>query len=547
MVDSISSLFLAFFEGLVLIISPCILPVLPIILSASMQGSKQYKPVGIVVGFILSFTIFTFFSRKLVQLAEIDLTIVRNTSLMLLILFACIMFSNYLTEKFEWLTQRFANLGVTRKDYSRFEFINGVAFGALVGLIWTPCAGPILAAVILQTVLQQTDFKGFLLILAFGIGAGIPMLLIATFGNKMITGLQFFKQHSTLLRKTLAAIIMLTVVYIAFGNPLPATVAPSQNINQNRLVDGLPTPYPAPQITGIDQWLNSTPLTIAQLQGKVILIDFWAYSCINCIRTLPYAKDWYGKYHNQGFVLIGVHTPEFDFESKTMNVATAIKKYGITYPVALDNQWQTWTNFHNQYWPAHYLIDQHGNVVYTHFGEGDYDITENNIRFLLGINKPQTTSPIKAEIAGKHVSPETYLGYQRLMNFASPEAVVHAKSNHYTYPHSLSADAWALQGAWTIQAQKITASAPHAAIKIHFQGKKVFAVMGTQFNIPIKVQVLLNGKPIAGDKGQDTAPGSMLVTQHDLYRLIELQQGSAGVLELIADKPGLEVYTFTFG
>lgn len=544
--ESFSTIILAFFEGFALIISPCILPILPIILSGSLANRSKSKPFGIVLGFILSFTFFTYFSRKLVQISGIDLDIIRYVSLGLLVVFAVIMLSDALTARFEWLTQRFSNLGIAQQDYSRFEFMNGVAFGCLVGVIWTPCAGPILAAVILQTVLQQSDWMGLLVVLAFGVGAGLPMLLIALLGTQIMAKLTFFKRHGHKLRKGLGLIILLTVAYIVFGNPLPERFNSLQNINQNRLVDPLYKPYPAPALTGIEHWINSKPLELNQLRGDVVLIDFWAYSCINCVRTLPYLKDWYEKYHSKGFTIIGVQTPEFDFESKLSNVEAAVKKYGILYPVALDNQWLTWRNYNNHYWPAHYLIDTKGNIVYTHFGEGDYAVTENNIRFLLGINKPMEKDVASTTI-GYAQTPETYLGFERLTSYASPEIIVPNGTQSYTFPSEIPIDAWALQGKWTVQEQYITSAEARTSIKLHFRGKQVYAVMGSRSGKPIKVDVYLNGSKITNHPNQDTQQGTLLINEHDLYRILTLDKAGEGILELIAEDPGLEIYTFTFG
>lgn len=544
--DPVKTTILAFFEGLFLIFSPCILPVLPIILSSSLPNQNRLRPLGVITGFILSFTAFTYLSRKWVEIAGIDVDQLRHASLILLAIFACILFSDYLSNRFEWLTRRLANVGVPKSHFNRFEFINGLALGGLTGVIWTPCAGPILATVLLQTVLQQTDWSSFIVLLAFAVGAGLPMLLIALAGNKLVSKLHWFKQHGSLLRKILAIIILMNTAYIAFGNLLPDEFQDTQNINQNRLVEGLSRPYPAPALEGIQQWINSPPLTLASLKGKVVLIDFWTYSCINCVRTLPYIKSWYKKYADKGFTVIGVHTPEFAFESKADNVEAAVKKYDLHYPVAMDNKWLTWRNFNNAYWPAHYLIDKQGMVVYTHFGEGNYGLTENNIRFLLGINQAEKDL-VKSEPLTLTRTPETYVGYERMDNFSSPESLVPDSTGNYTYPDSLYKNEWALRGKWSIAAQHITAIEANASVKIYFQGQRVFAVMGTATQKPVKVTVLLNGEPVKDKNGQDTQLGTIEVKQHDLYRLVVLEQGGSGMLELTAEDAGLEIYAFTFG
>jgi thiol-disulfide isomerase/thioredoxin len=266
----------------------------------------------------------------------------------------------------------------------------------------------------------------------------------------------------------------------------------------------------------------------------VVLIDFWAYSCINCIRTFPALRTWYDRYHDKGLVIIGVHSPEFDFERDINNVKNAVEKDNLKFPVALDNQFATWKAYQNAYWPADYLIDKNGNVVYQHFGEGKYDITENNIRFLLGLKQGEMEKT--SETNDSNQTPETYLGYERQDQFQSPENIKKDVVSDYSYPQQLSQDGWALQGKWLIENQKITAMEKNAAIEIKFQARKVFAVMGVNSNKPITITVTLNNQK------------KMLVVQnHDLYTLIENPQEQIGTLEITTSEPGLQIYTFTFG
>ena len=535
MYTDITNIFLALIEGFGLIISPCILPVLPLILAGSLAGNKKHS-IGIVAGFVLAFALFTFFSRQLVILFATDLTIVRYISFGLLILFGLIMLSNKLGNSFARLTQKLADVGMKFSKNQEKGFVSGLLFGGLVGLIWTPCAGPILAAVIVQTIIQKTTLNSFLIILAFGIGAAIPMLLIALLGKKIMSRMQFFKVHSEMIRKILGMIIIASVFYMLYGESWSFSFKQSTNVTQDTLVHGLLRPYSAPNIQGIDQWINSPPLTIEQLKGKVVLIDFWAYSCINCIRTLPYLKDWYAKYHDKGFEIIGVHSPEFDFEKNVNNVKNAVSSNGIKYPVALDNQFVTWQNYNNHYWPAHYLIDKNGYVVYTHFGEGDYDITENNIRYLLGLNK--TSLPEVNETASFTETPETYLGYARMENYASPEAITYDQSAIYHFPETLKENQWALSGAWKVTAENVS-TGKESSIKIHFNARKAFVVMGSGTGFSIPVKIFLNDKLVEN--------GNISVMSHKLYEAVVLESVSSGILQITAFEPGLEIYTFTFG
>lgn len=542
---------LGFLEGLGLIISPCILPILPIILAGSLEGGKK-RPIGIIVGFVLIFVLFTFFSRKIVQYTGIDLTWVRYVSYVILILFAIVMLSETLTNLFSRWTQRFAEVGstLTSAQNSQGGFFSGVLFGSMIAFVWTPCAGPILAAVIVQTVIQQTTLNSFLVILAFGIGAAIPMLAIALFGRAITDKITFFKIHGEFFRKLLGLIILLAVAYMYFEQGYSLTFAQTTSsaaIKQDRLVDGLLISYPAPKIDGITEWINSPPLTLDQLKGKVILIDFWTYSCINCLRTLPYLKDWYAKYHDKGFEIIGVHSPEFDFEKNLNNVKQAVVRLGIKYPVALDNQFVTWQNYNNQYWPAHYLIDKQGNVVYQHFGEGQYAETENNIRFLLGMNSTTETSQFGEEKGSFWQTPETYLGYLRMRNYAGQPTIIPNQSTKYTFPASLPEHNWALQGNWKVNKENIVATEANAALEIHFKARKVFVVMANPTGFPVSVKVTLNGKVVMNEKGKDVTNGEVVVKDNRLYEVVVLPEVSDGILQLTVSAPGLEIYTFTFG
>ncbi len=543
------NIILAFFEGLALILSPCILPILPIILSGSIEGGKK-RPLGIIFGFIITFALFTFFSRKVVLYTGIDLTLIRYMSYALLIVFGLVMMSTYLTEKLNMAAQRLTRIGSDIKFINNTEggFISGIFFGGLVGIIWTPCAGPILAAVIVQTVIQQTSLQSFLTVLSFGIGAAVPMLLIACFGRAIMNRFGFFKTHTVMIRKLIGLIIIIAVAYMVYAERFPSSSSQTNVIfqGQNKMINPIDS-YPAPAIENITAWINSKPLLLTQLKGKVVLIDFWTYSCINCIRTFPYLKDWYAKYHDKGLVIIGVHAPEFDFEKDVENVKNAVQKNGILYPVALDNHFTTWQNYANRYWPAHYLIDKEGKVVYRHFGEGEYAVTENNIRFLLGLNK-MGMSQVESEIVPDNQTPETYLGRARADRMASPERVMEGIASGYTYPAALSLHDWALQGRFSIGLDRVTAVKGNAAVEIRFNASKVFVVMGSVAGHPIKVKVLLDGQPLTLHKGSDVQDDSSItVDKHRLYEALIFEKPMTGVLELIANEPGLEIYTFTFG
>lgn len=541
---------LAFLEGVALIVSPCILPVLPLVLATSAGGGRR-RPYGIIIGFVLAFTLFALAARQLVSLLGLDLDLVKNASLVLLALMGLVLLSSKLSEKFGALTQGLANLGNDLAATKGEGLLGGIAIGALIGLVWTPCAGPILAAVLVQVIRQQSDLAGNLVILSFGIGAGVPMLVIALAGRRIMGKLGFFARHAEAVRKGFGVLILLSVAYIASGADIEALFMPKETAEAPRgelvLQEGLGRPYAAPEFAGIEAWQNSAPLTMKELQGKVVLIDFWTYSCINCVRTLPYLTDWDKKYRDRGLVIVGVHSPEFEFEKKPANVRDAIAQHRIRYPVALDNNLSTWLNFHNRYWPAHYLIDRQGRVVYTHFGEGKYNVTENNIRYLLGLKEQGETIQVEGPTFAPGQTPETYLGYDRADSFGGKESVMRDAQGGYRFPSTLSADAWALNGTWQVEREKIVAGGQGAALRLNFKARKVFLVLGTAGGKPVRVTLKLNGEAVGNNAGKDAAAGVVTVERNTLYELIDQQSPKNGLLEIETDAPGLEAYAFTFG
>lgn len=539
---------LAFVEGLALIASPCILPVLPLVLSASVEGGRR-RPFGIILGFVLAFSVFALASRKLVAAFHIDLDIIKDGSLLLLFLFGLVLLSEKLSQAFSQLTQGAANLGNSVASGGKDGFFSGILIGALIGLVWTPCAGPILAAVLVQVIRQQSDAMGAVMIASFALGAAVPMLVIALTGRKIMQRMGFLTNHAEAVRKAFGALIILSVAFIASGIDAQSLFKQEKKVSTSdglRLEQALSAPYPAPEFTGIETWINSEPLSMAGLKGKVVLVDFWTYSCINCVRTLPYITQWDAKYHDKGLVIVGVHSPEFEFEKDAANVRNAVVARGIHYPVALDNHLDTWSNFHNRYWPAHYLIDRDGKVVYTHFGEGEYEVTENNIRYLLGLKgKAESMAAPVTHTDGQ--TPETYLGYERMEHFAGKEEIAQDKTARYHFPESLPADSWALDGLWTVEGQKITAATAGVSLRLHFNARKVFLVLGTSSGAPVTASVTLNGEAVGDHAGKDAPMGKVTVEHNTLYELIDQPETKGGLLEIKADGPGLEAYAFTFG
>ena len=313
--------------------------------------------------------------------------------------------------------------------------------------------------------------------------------------------------------------------------PVASTTTPTKNINSTSKID-FKDYGPAPDFAGINKWLNSDPLTIKGLRGQVVLIDFWTYSCINCIRTLPYVTKWYDTYKNQGLVVVGVHTPEFAFEKETGNVQDAIKHFGIHYPVAQDNDYATWQAYSNQYWPAEYLIDKNGHIVRTHFGEGEYDVTENAIRALLGL-ETVTGKDAGAALNGVQ-TPEMYFGTARLANL-TPQQTPSSSPHIYSLPQEISLNNFALEGNWQFSPDNIKLVNGRGKIKLKFHAGKIHMVASSPSSA--KLIIVVDGK---------TQP-SVTVKNSELYTLFDSNDYSDHTIEITVDQSDFQAFTFTFG
>lgn len=541
--SQIWTIFLGFLEGFILILSPCILPVLPIVLATSLTGSKR-RPLGIMLGFVLCFTSVAFFSRYLVQILPIDFAIVRWVAYSLLCGLGVIMMSPRLSHYWErgllGLQNGTHQLSMTRRE----GFGSGLVLGALISLIWVPCAGPILAAVIVQTVAQTVTWVSYFSLLAFALGAALPMFWIAIYGKALLNRFTLFKTKLPSIRQGLGLVLVLTVLGIVCSPYMGERTIALSTKTANALQDGVLQPYSAPEISGIHTWINAPEQSLSQLRGSVVLLDFWTYSCINCLLTISHLNALYAEYHDKVLQIIGIHSPEFEFEKDPKRVSAAVTRYAIRYPIALDNTFVTWLAFHNHYWPAQYLLDQHGNVVYIHFGEGAEDILENNIRYLLHLDQKVTQLPSKKQRAIiQAITPETYLGFARSRPGLRPQTYATNQTKTYTYSHLLAQNAWALQGQWQVFSDHILSHAPNAALQIHFSARNVYLVMGTETRSPLSVFLRYKHTRF----GAVVWKKSLRVLDHRLYRGVELTQIQDGYLEIQAQSPGLSLYTITFG
>lgn len=564
----------AFLAGLATVLSPCILPVLPAILSASASGGRG-RPFGVIVGLIISFVFFTLALTTLVQSFGLSANMLRYIAIAVIGFFGLVLLIPALSEKFAMLTDSLATFGSNlqaRNRTQRSGFVSGIMIGAALGLVWTPCAGPILAAITTLVATQKVTFEIVLLTIAYSLGAALPLLVIA-YGGQRALSYPSLAKHTEGIRKVFGGLMILTALALAFNwdtafQQSVLDYIPSIQLEDNAWVQDqlrsirgaspfetkkerkngeLPFLAPAPQIKGISAWINSQPLTLDELKGKVVLIDFWTYSCINCIRTFPYLSHWYDTYKNDNFVIIGVHTPEFEFEKNESNVKKATERFHITYPVALDNHYQTWQAYSNSYWPAHYLIDQNGIVREVHFGEGAYLETENAIRSLLHLPLLTEEKVIKAPSVMLDMTPETYLGYKRASAYISQIHLVPDKKMNYQYTDTLMPNETGLYGEWTVTGEYIESESDDSTLSLNFKANRVYLVMDGKSSLPIKVD--LDGHPLPSNYWtvDMNDRGEIVVKDARKYDIVDMKgEGGRHVLTLHIPK-GIEAYAFTFG
>lgn len=561
-------LIFSFLAGIVTVLSPCILPVLPILLSSGTAQGKS-RPLGIVIGVIISFTFFTLMLKSLVEATDLNASILRSIAIFIIAFFGLVMIFPKLSGLFSRATRGIQNLGERFQSNASSGFWSSLTLGLALGLVWTPCAGPILASIITLVAFNQLTFTAFLMTFFYSLGAAVPMFLIAYGGQRVLNTSKSLSHHVEGIRKGFGVLMLFTALAIGmnwdqFFTQKALVYIPNVDIENNPAVieqlskiTGNESPYAksaqqtslsnsgkAPVLTGIVDWLNTPPLSLEQLHGKVVLIDFWTYSCINCVRTLPYLTRWYDTYKDNGFVIIGVHTPEFEFEKEKENVENAIRRFDIHYPVALDNNYGTWKAYSNAYWPAHYLIDQKGEIRQVHFGEGKYLETENAIRSLL--NLPAIDKKLESSTSYRTTS-EIYLGYARANNYADTISIINNQPAEYNFLPPLSEDHIGLRGLWQVEKENILSLDDSNHLELNFLAEKVFLVLGGASLKPITI--LLDDKPVIPEyfSKDFNAQGQLFVKEPRMYTILDLK-GNYGRHKLSIIIPqGIKAYAFTFG
>ncbi|MBM7046841.1 cytochrome c biogenesis protein DipZ [Rhizobium lusitanum] len=580
-------LIIAYLGGALTILSPCILPILPFVFARAGQPfARSTLPMlaGMAITFALVATLAAIGGAWAIRANEYG----RLAAIALLALFGLSLLSprvsSLLSRPVVDLGNNLLNAAGNGRATSsvRSSFVLGIA----TGLLWAPCAGPILGLVLTGAALKGANLQTTFLLLAYGAGATTSLAVALFAGGKLFARMKQSLGISERIRQLAGAAVLAGVAAIALGLDTGllarlsyASTGSFEQALLERLhtksADGvstetasdatrpfhsdLPVEGPAPSLNDAVTWLNSPPLTSAELRGKVVLVDFWTYSCVNCIRTIPYVRAWAEKYKDQGLVVIGVHAPEFAFEKNIGNVKNAVADFKIGYPVAIDNDYRIWRAFENNYWPAHYLIDAKGQVRYQHFGEGNYPQTEQAIQDLLreaGSDMTQS-APVVPNAKGAEASPdlgdirsgETYVGYKQATGFVSPEGLKADAAADYSIANP-DLNQWGLAGTWTVGPEQASLDRAGGGISYRFSARDLHLVLGPAANgKPVRFQVTVDGKAPGADHGSDTdAAGNGTVTATKLYQLVR-QSGdvTARNFEIRFLDPGVQAYAFTFG
>jgi cytochrome c biogenesis protein CcdA/thiol-disulfide isomerase/thioredoxin len=558
-------LLLSFVAGVLTVLAPCVLPLLPIIIGGSVAGGtsdKYVRPTLIALSLAVSLFLFTVLLKATTALVDVSPKVWLYTSGGIVIALGV---TSLFPATWDAVASRLklsqnSHGALERSSSSRRRFVGPVLVGAALGPVFSSCSPTY--AFILATVLPRDFTKGLTDLLSYCLGLVAILLVVSVYGRAATQKVKWMANPQGAFRRILGVIFVVVGLSIVTGynvtaqtwvaDHLPFDVtnvdksllgsvvgknstskAPTASQDMGRPDLFNVAPYQVPQLRGLTNWINSSPETLPQLHGKVVLVDFWTYSCINCVRSIPHVEQWYERYKAEGFTVVGVHSPEFSFEHDPKNVADAVKRFGITYPVALDNNRDTWNAFDNDYWPADYLIDQNGTVRRVDFGEGNYDNIENTIKFLLGDKTKGLSTPSNDAMASSDVTPETYFGNLRAERY---EMTPHLSDGEATFTPAarLDTDDWALSGDWDVDQQQVTSRSSNSRLIFNVQAENVYVVVGSAE--PAQVGISIDGTdepPLAID-----GPRLYQVAQFDDVRNATI------TLEV---PPGVSLNTFTFG
>ncbi len=547
----------AFVAGIITVLSPCVLPVLPIVLSGSV-GVGRLRPLGIITGFMASFSVLTLALTFFVRSFGIDPDILRLVAAFMIIAMAVILVVPALKDRFMTLISSvLSRKQKVQPNGVRPGFFPGVLTGLSLGVVWTPCVGPIMASVITVAISRSVDAGAVAITLAYALGTAVPLFAIMQGGRALVNRFPGFTGRLGSLQRIFGVLMLITGIAILNGwdrgfqswmlDTFPGYGSSLTSIEDTAAVRSAlekraEKTVSVPDMTGTDPfertsgvWFNSPPLTLAGLSGKVVLVDFWTYSCINCLRTMPYLRSLQEKYASSGLVIVGVHSPEFAFERDAENVRKAISSIGVTWPVVQDNDFGIWNAFSNRYWPAHYIFDRTGKLVSTHFGEGGYAETEALVRKLLDLDSSESeVSTRDSALLSPGINEETYLGSARGKTLASDGSLYRSTGRPELF-------GWNLEGYWERTAEYIE-SKSDASLSLDFAAREVYLVVGTVDGAKAELTVLVDGKPVSSGEVTD---GLLVPTGNRLYTLVSGTAIRKGLLTLRV-KGRIRLYAFTF-
>jgi cytochrome c biogenesis protein CcdA/thiol-disulfide isomerase/thioredoxin len=591
-------LFLAFLGGILTIVSPCILPVLPFVFA---RADRPFMTNGLPMlgGMAFTFAAVATLAAVAGSWAVDANQYGRAVAIALLAIFGLTLIFPHLADR---AMRPLVNLGAkistsaqSAAETKRSPILESLLLGVATGLLWAPCAGPVLGLILTGAALNGANVGTSLLLVAYACGAATSLALALLVGGRVFAAMKSSLGAGEWIRRGLGVAVLAAVVAIALGadtgiltrlslsnttaleqglidklrpaakadSTSPSVMSGGPAMMMKGKADGqdvnLAVEGGFPSLSGATEWLNSPPLSAEGLKGKVVLIDFWTYSCINCLRAIPFVRAWAEKYKDHGLVVIGVHAPEFAFERNISNVRAAVSNLKIQYPVAIDNDYKIWRAFDNEYWPAHYFIDAQGQMRYHHFGEGEYDVSERVLQRLLaeagnkdipdGIVSVNANGAELAASAHDDKSPETYIGYNRADNFVSPGGIVEDQPHEYVGA-PLQINQWSLSGDWTVKNETATLDTAGGRIVYRFHARDLHLVLGPGADgKPIRFRVTIDGSAPGSDHGRDDGPDGLgVVSEQRLYQLVR-QNGTIAdrTFEIEFLDPGVQAYAFTFG